>query len=138
MKKRSQTWKSLPLNVKKNEDNNTKVKSDLNRCDWKIWNFQVSKYNPEKYFCQTSSEKDNEQKIYGGSYMSGHFIFLKVFIMYMGMAAILVMWPGSFEHTFVPPSQRDPFEIWLWLAQYFLKRRCLKSVDDADEGLPNL
>ena len=24
---------------------------------------------------------------------------------YMGLAAILVMWPGPFEHTFVPPSQ---------------------------------
>ena len=23
----------------------------------------------------------------------------------MGMAAILVMWPGPFEQTFVPPSQ---------------------------------
>ena len=27
------------------------------------------------------------------------------FLPYMGMAAILVMWPGSFEQTFVPPSQ---------------------------------
>ena len=27
---------------------------------------------------------------------------------YMGMAAILVMWPGSFEQTFVPPSQGGP------------------------------
>ena len=25
----------------------------------------------------------------------------------MGMAAILVMWPGPFEQTFVPPSQGD-------------------------------
>ena len=28
----------------------------------------------------------------------------------MGMAAILVMWPGPFEQTFVPPSQGD--SIW--------------------------
>ena len=27
------------------------------------------------------------------------------FLPYMGMAAILVMWPGPFEQTFVPPSQ---------------------------------
>ena len=26
------------------------------------------------------------------------------FLPYMGMAAILVMWPGTFEQTFVPPS----------------------------------
>ena len=25
----------------------------------------------------------------------------------MGMAAILAMWPGPFEQTFVPPSQAD-------------------------------
>ena len=28
----------------------------------------------------------------------------------MGMVAILVMWPGPFEHTFVPPSHRS--SIW--------------------------
>ena len=28
----------------------------------------------------------------------------------MGMAAILVMWPGSFEKTFIPPSHED--SIW--------------------------
>ena len=28
----------------------------------------------------------------------------------MGMAAILVMWPGPFEQTFVPPSHGD--SIW--------------------------
>ena len=27
-----------------------------------------------------------------------------VFLPYMGMVAILVMWPGPFEQTFVPPS----------------------------------
>ena len=28
----------------------------------------------------------------------------------MGMAAILVMWPGLFEQTFIPPSRGD--SIW--------------------------
>ena len=32
------------------------------------------------------------------------------FLAYMGMAAILVMWPGPFEQTFVPPSHRS--SIW--------------------------
>ena len=29
------------------------------------------------------------------------------FLPYMGMAAILVMWPGPFEQTFVLPSHRS-------------------------------
>ena len=67
---------------KKNEDNNNiNVKSNLKRCYWQIWNFQVSKFetdyqcNPEKYFCHTRSEKDNKITIYRGSYTSGHFIW---------------------------------------------------------------
>ena len=51
----------------------------------------------------------------------------------MAIAAILVMWPEPFEQTFVsppPPPLEAPYEIWLWLAQWFLRRRCLKSVDD--------
>ena len=35
---------------------------------------------------------------------SGEEDFLR-FLPYIGMAAILVMWPGPFEQTFVPPSQ---------------------------------
>ena len=87
------SWKTLPnektvtnmkiitVKCKKNEDNNNiKVKSNLKRCYRQILNFQVSKFetddqcNPEKYFCQTRSEKDNELKIYRGSYTSGHYI----------------------------------------------------------------
>ena len=33
-----------------------------------------------------------------------------MFLPYMGMAAILVMWPGPFEQSFVPPSHGD--SIW--------------------------
>ena len=56
----------------------------------------------------------------------------------MGMAAILVMWPGPVEQTFVPNPMEAPYEILLWLALWFLRRRCLKSVDDDDGGLPIL
>ena len=56
-------------------------------------------------------------------------IFLR-FLQYMGMVAILVRWPGPFEQTFVPHSIEAPYEIWFWLAQWFLRKRCLKSVDD--------
>ena len=48
----------------------------------------------------------------------------------MCMAAILVMWPGTLEQTFVPHLTEVPYEIWLWLALWFLRRKCLKSVDD--------
>ena len=34
-----------------------------------------------------------------------------------------------------PHPIEAPYEIWLWLAQWFLRRRCLKSVDD-DDGRP--
>ena len=44
-----------------------------------------------------------------------------------------------------PHPIEAPYEIWLWLAQWFLRRRCLKSVDDDgrrrtmdDRGLPIL
>ena len=40
---------------------------------------------------------------------SGEEDFLR-FLLYMGMAAILVMWPGPFEQIFVPPSHGD--SIW--------------------------
>ena len=52
------------------------------------------------------------------------------FLPYIDMAAILVMWPGPFEQTFFPHPMEAPYEIWLWLAKRFLRRRCLKSVDD--------
>ena len=52
------------------------------------------------------------------------------FLPYISMAAILVMWPGPFERTFFPHPVQAPYEIWLWLAKWFLSRRYLKSVDD--------
>ena len=48
----------------------------------------------------------------------------------MGMAAILVKWPEPFEQISFPHPMDAPYEIWLWLAKRFLRRRCLKSVDD--------
>ena len=52
------------------------------------------------------------------------------FLPYMGMPAILVMWSGPFEQTFIPQSHGAPYQIWLWLAKQCLRDRCLKSVDD--------
>ena len=54
----------------------------------------------------------------------------------MGMAAILVMWPGPFIHLyklfFLLPKEA-PHKIWLWLAKRFRRRRCLNIVDDDDD-----
>ena len=45
----------------------------------------------------------------------------------MGMAATLVMWPGLFEQTFIPPSHEDS----IWNSTLTGKGFwCLKSVDD--------
>ena len=38
--------------------------------------------------------------------------FFKVFTMY-GHGAILVMWPGRFEQTFIPLPMEAPQQIWL-------------------------
>ena len=57
------------------------------------------------------------------------YIYIFFFLPYIGMAVILVIWPGPFEQTFVPHPIEAPYEIWLWFAQWFL-RRYLKSVDD--------
>ena len=46
---------------------------------------------------------------------SGEKRFLRC-LLYMGMAAILVMWPGPFKQIFVETS----YEIWLQLTQWFL------------------
>ena len=35
----------------------------------------------------------------------------------MGMLAILVMWPGPFEQTFVLHPKEPAYEIWVQLAQ---------------------
>ena len=48
----------------------------------------------------------------------------------MGMAAILVMWPWPLSKLSFPHPIEAPNEIWLCLAQWFLRRICLKSVDD--------
>ena len=59
------------------------------------------------------------------------------FLPYMGMAAILVTWPGSFELSFPHPFEA-PYEIWLWLAQRFLSRRCWKMTTKKRRSLPIL
>ena len=51
------------------------------------------------------------------------------FLPYMGMAAILVMWPRPHEQLSFPHPIKAPYEIWLRLAQRFWRRRSLKMVD---------
>ena len=52
----------------------------------------------------------------------------------MGVAAILVLWPGQFIQTLIPLPKDAPHKIWLWLAERFLRRRCLKIVNDDDDN----
>ena len=49
----------------------------------------------------------------------------------MSNAAILVMWPqDQLKQISFPHPMETLYEIWLKLAQWFLRRRRLKSVDD--------
>ena len=54
--------------------------------------------------------------------------FLKVFLPYMGVAAILVMWPRHPHKVSFPRPMEAPHEIWLWLAQWFLEKM-FENVD---------
>ena len=54
----------------------------------------------------------------------------------MDMAAILVMWPDHLNNLSFPHPTEDLYEIWIWLAQWFLGRRCLKIVDDEGQKRP--
>ena len=62
----------------------------------------------------------------------GHWLFVlektifEGFLLYMGVVAILVMWPWPHNQTFIPPSHWG--SIW-YLAKRFW-RRSLKMVDD--------
>ena len=69
--------KIITVKCKQNEDNNSQIGKDVTGkyATFKYQNFETDyQGNPEKYFCQTRSVKDNELKIYRGSYTSGHFI----------------------------------------------------------------
>ena len=46
------------------------------------------------------------------------------FLPYMGMAAILVMWPELFIYTLIPLPTDDSYKIWLWWGKQF-QSRCL-------------
>ena len=48
----------------------------------------------------------------------------------MGMALSWLCDQDRLNKLSFPHPIEAPYEIWLWLAQWFLRRRCLKSVDD--------
>ena len=47
----------------------------------------------------------------------------------MGMVAILVMWPGPFEQTFVPPSQGGSIWILASIGPAVSKEKMFENVD---------
>ena len=72
---------------------------------------------------------------------SGKEDFLR-FLPYMGMVAILVMWPGPFEQTFIPPSHRS--SIWNLtligpvVSEEKIFKECGRRTTTDDGGLPIL
>ena len=48
----------------------------------------------------------------------------------MGMAAILVIWPGSFKQTFVCPSQGGPTWNLTLIGQVVAEKKISKNVDN--------
>ena len=60
---------------------------------------------------------------------SGEEDFLR-FISYMGIAAIMVMWPGPFEQTFVSPSHGDSIWNLSSIGPVVPEEKMFKSVDD--------
>ena len=72
---------------------------------------------------------------------SGEEEFLR-FLPYMDTAAILVMWPGSFEQTFVPPSHKS--SVWKLtliipvVSEEKMLKECVRGTTTYDGGLPIL
>ena len=59
------------------------------------------------------------------------------FLPYIGLEAILVMWPGPFEQTFVPHPMEAPYEIWLTGQAVFeekIFKECGRRMTDDDDG----
>ena len=60
----------------------------------------------------------------------------------MGMAAVLVMWPGPFEKTFISPSHGDSIRNLALIGPVVSEEKMFKSMDDKrttdDRGLPIL
>ena len=52
------------------------------------------------------------------------------FLPYMGMAAILVMWPGQFEQTFVPPSHGGSIWNLASIGPVTSEEKCFKKLTD--------
>ena len=54
----------------------------------------------------------------------------------MDMAAILVMWPGSFEQTFVLHPMEAPYEI--WLIGLVISEEMFKECGQLTDGGPSI
>ena len=64
---------------------------------------------------------------------SGEEDFLK-FLPYMSMAAIMVMWPGLFEQTFVFPSHGGSLWNVTSIGLMALEEKMFENVDDGLQG----
>ena len=55
-----------------------------------------------------------------------------MFLSYMGVAAMLIMWPGPFNNFSFPRPLKATYEIWIQLAKWFQRRSRLKLWTDDD------
>ena len=46
----------------------------------------------------------------------------------MGMEAILVMWPKQFAYIWLTYHKESPYEIWVQLAKWFLRKLCFNIL----------
>ena len=69
---------------------------------------------------------------------SGEENIFKVFIIYMGMVAILIMWPGPFEPTFIIPSHGDSIWNLASIGPIVSEKKMFKSVEDTKKMIGEL
>ena len=112
----------------------------LVQCFYKLWHHWLRRFLIKAFFFSQKSPHDQfdltikKVKVNPGSSFDNTFKEigpLKIFegfLPYMGMAAILAMWPRPREQTLVPHPTEAPCEIWLWLVQWFW-RWSVKMVD---------
>ena len=60
------------------------------------------------------------------------------FLPYMSMVAILVMWPGPFEHISFPHPIEVPYEIWFQLSVVSDDKMFKEWTTTYNGGLPSL
>ena len=58
----------------------------------------------------------------------------------MGMSAIFGMWPEQFVYILanLPVSKEPSYEIWVWLAKWFLRKLCFNILIEIQYKWPQV